>query len=100
MFILKKGHQPGVYVPLRALFLVLNTIISQKQKKLPIEPAYVAPIAVVPTKISSRLSTLVDGSTGWLIAIKIIKHIDMPFSCFFGCMAFPDCNVCSFLRNN
>ena len=24
MFILKKLHQPGVYVPLRALFLVLN----------------------------------------------------------------------------
>ena len=24
MFILKKGHQPGVYVPLRALFLVSN----------------------------------------------------------------------------
>ena len=23
MFILKKGHKPGVYVPLRALFLVL-----------------------------------------------------------------------------
>ena len=23
MFILKEGHQPGVYVPLRALFLVL-----------------------------------------------------------------------------
>ena len=23
MFILKTGHQPGVYVPLRALFLVL-----------------------------------------------------------------------------
>ena len=22
MFIFKKGHQPGVYVPLRALFLV------------------------------------------------------------------------------
>ena len=22
MFILKKGHQPGIYVPLRALFLV------------------------------------------------------------------------------
>ena len=22
MFILKKGHQPGVYVPLKALFLV------------------------------------------------------------------------------
>ena len=26
MFILKKGHQPGVYVPLRALFLVFNRI--------------------------------------------------------------------------
>ena len=24
MFILKKGHQPGVYVPLRALFLVYD----------------------------------------------------------------------------
>ena len=24
MFILKKGQQPGVYVPLRALFLVWN----------------------------------------------------------------------------
>ena len=24
MFILKKGHQPGVYVPLRALFLVYS----------------------------------------------------------------------------
>ena len=27
MFILKKGHQPGVYVPLRALFLVLYLFI-------------------------------------------------------------------------
>ena len=26
MFILKTGHQPGVYVPLRALFLVVNTL--------------------------------------------------------------------------
>ena len=26
MFILKKGHQPGVYVALRALFLVFNWI--------------------------------------------------------------------------
>ena len=25
MFILKKRHQPGVYVPLRALFLVLKS---------------------------------------------------------------------------
>ena len=27
MFILKKGHQPGVYVPLRALFLVHNKFL-------------------------------------------------------------------------
>ena len=26
MFMLKKGHQPGVYVPLRALFLVQSLI--------------------------------------------------------------------------
>ena len=26
MFILKKGHQPGVYVPLRALFLVVSRL--------------------------------------------------------------------------
>ena len=30
MFILKKGHQPGVYVPLRALFLVNNITIGQR----------------------------------------------------------------------
>ena len=29
MFILKKGHQPGVYVPLRALFLVFIEIRYQ-----------------------------------------------------------------------
>ena len=28
MFILKKGHQPGVYVPLRALFLVFQCNIE------------------------------------------------------------------------
>ena len=28
--ILKKGHQPGVYVPLRALFLVCNHYIKHK----------------------------------------------------------------------
>ena len=26
MFILKTGHQPGVYVPLRALFLVIAVL--------------------------------------------------------------------------
>ena len=28
MFILKKGHQPGVYVPLRALFLVRTDMMT------------------------------------------------------------------------
>ena len=28
MFILKKEHQPGVYVPLRALFLVVNDLFT------------------------------------------------------------------------
>ena len=32
MFILKKGHQPGVYVPLRALFLVGNTSCIFKKR--------------------------------------------------------------------
>ena len=30
MFILKKGHQPGVYVPLRALFLVFTAQLQYK----------------------------------------------------------------------
>ena len=34
MFILKKGHQPGVYVPLRALFLVLFKITLGTNIKL------------------------------------------------------------------
>ena len=35
MFILKKGHQPGVYVPLRALFLVANVrSLSQDVAKI------------------------------------------------------------------
>ena len=33
MFILKKGHQPGVYVPLRALFLVPEETKSSNLKK-------------------------------------------------------------------
>ena len=33
MFIPKKGHQPGVYVPLRALFLVSYTKFEENQSK-------------------------------------------------------------------
>ena len=32
MFILKKGHQPGVYVPLSALFLVLSVGVEVDNK--------------------------------------------------------------------
>ena len=35
MFILKKGHQPGVYVPLRALFLVSYEIFESGKKLVP-----------------------------------------------------------------
>ena len=34
MFILKKGHQPGVYVPLRALFLVFLARLYKVQVEL------------------------------------------------------------------
>ena len=37
MFILKKGHQPGVYVPLRALFLVSNLLMSFLLQRLTLE---------------------------------------------------------------
>ena len=38
MFILKKGHQPGVYMPLRALFLVvLIMLLSVRYHTLPPE---------------------------------------------------------------
>ena len=30
MFILKKGHQPGVYVPLRAFFLVSSAAVQKR----------------------------------------------------------------------
>ena len=52
MFILKKGHQPGVYVPLRALFLVayvktkqLDLMVGINYKKYQLGP-----------KIRNRLS--------------------------------------------
>ena len=32
MFILKTGHQPGVYVPLRALFLVENVLPAMMKR--------------------------------------------------------------------
>ena len=28
LYLIKTGHQPGVYVPLRALFLVANTFVT------------------------------------------------------------------------
>ena len=34
MFIIKKGHQPGVYVPLRALFLVFFVFFFLLRKSI------------------------------------------------------------------
>ena len=38
MFILKKGHQPGVYVPLRALFLVFLFLLKNIYCRYSLEP--------------------------------------------------------------
>ena len=38
MFILKKGHQPGVYVPLRALFLVVLGIGKARFRRINDDP--------------------------------------------------------------
>ena len=40
MFILKKGHQPGVYVPLRALFLVNKTFCTHRGQDEPMKSFY------------------------------------------------------------
>ena len=40
MFILKKGHQPGVYVPLRALFLVGDTVMVNEVSTVTIVTSY------------------------------------------------------------
>ena len=51
MFIFKKGHQPGVYVPLRALFLVyfVEYIFKRSRSKKG---------SCIPGKHSSKLSNL------------------------------------------
>ena len=51
MFILKKGHQPGVYVPLRALFLV-NILYLMYLNKLTIASG--VPIIVTPPTFHYR----------------------------------------------
>ena len=48
MFILKKGHQPGVYVPFRALFLVI------------IDKIYVGDINHCFLKFAKGLQPLID----------------------------------------
>ena len=50
MFILKKGHQPGVYVPLRALFLVYSTT----RKCVHVLPAYIKHIEIAFIVFSHR----------------------------------------------
>ena len=51
MFILKKGHQPGVYVPLRALFLVVIGVTLMLVANIKIEKPlkYQIRLGLVPT---------------------------------------------------
>ena len=42
MFILKKGHQPGVYVPLRALFLVKPILIPHNVHKFMVAMKFIS----------------------------------------------------------
>ena len=57
MFILKKGHQPGVYVPLRALFLVLVSIGTEHLK------APLPPNSCNPAHLSSIIPLWIRGGT-------------------------------------
>ena len=60
MFILKKGHQPGVYVPLRALFLVL--IYTRQKFKLVLHCYfYQAQLKVFGLKPKEILKTITKG---------------------------------------
>ena len=44
MFILKKGYQPGVYVPLRALFLVFHKLNNASADCVFIRAASISPV--------------------------------------------------------
>ena len=56
MFILKKEHQPGVYVPLRALFLVLlfmNVIWNiRNDRKMQKNKGYTCKITYIPASVT------------------------------------------------
>ena len=75
MFILKKGHQPGVYVPLRALFLVFKLrglqgcisyliavtcyfTTSSRTRLYLVRKLYVSSIRYIQLKISLRMTIL------------------------------------------
>ena len=59
MFILKKGHQPGVYVPLRALFLVLSIFRRIKQYKYILDTIkYIAETALCAARLDFEYDIL------------------------------------------
>ena len=68
MFILKKGHQPGVYVPLRALFLVIKSF-----SYLQVAMTYIR------AWMSSKFCQIRSGTTE-LAALEHLKIDDVPFS--------------------
>ena len=63
MFILKKGHQPGVYVPLRALFLVYYTT----------EPETNNVLLAIDCLLGARRRKL-EASHGILVTLNVIGH--------------------------
>ena len=77
MFILKKGHQPGVYVPLRALFLVyINNDTTTLFRSLfrnyliPSEKLIIFNIEVIVFMDTSQLSPRIWMSLSELVNIK------------------------------
>ena len=67
MFLLKKGHQPGVYVPLRALFLVftyhcffLIQILLDENKKArsTVPPIFQTPLLPYLKKVRFHIATI------------------------------------------
>ena len=71
MFILKKGHQPGVYVSLRTLFLVWLLFVHRLIRHVPYPQSTPALVAV------HRSITVII----WLLFVhRLIRHVPYPQS--------------------
>ena len=58
MFILQKGHQPGVYVPLRALFLVYLIFIFTTTMTFKLIYFYPTETFMVKVKVTESLTEI------------------------------------------